>query len=90
MARFLLKRILNMIPLIIGITFISFLAMSLVPGDFLSSLKLNPSISPDVIRQMQAEFGSISRCCSATSNGCGLRCTSTSASRSPTASASPS
>ncbi|HKN07999.1 MAG TPA: ABC transporter permease, partial [Pseudomonadota bacterium] len=57
MARFLLKRILNMIPLIIGITFISFLAMSLVPGDFLSSLKLNPSISPDVIRQMQAEFG---------------------------------
>jgi peptide/nickel transport system permease protein len=46
-----------MIPLIIGITFLSFLAMSLVPGDYLSSLKLNPSISPEVIRQMEAEFG---------------------------------
>ena len=46
-----------MIPLLIGITFLSFLVMSLVPGDFLSSLKLNPSISPDVIRQMEAQFG---------------------------------
>jgi peptide/nickel transport system permease protein len=57
MARFLAKRLLNMIPLIIGITFITFLAMSLVPGDFLSSLKLNPKISPEVIREMQAQFG---------------------------------
>jgi peptide/nickel transport system permease protein len=56
-ARFIVKRVLNMIPLIIGITFISFLAMSLVPGDFLSNLKLNPSISPQVIQQMEAEFG---------------------------------
>ncbi|HZO81561.1 MAG TPA: ABC transporter permease [Candidatus Binataceae bacterium] len=57
MANFLVKRLLNMIPLIIGITFLSFLVMSLVPGNFLSSLKLNPSISPEVIRQMEAQFG---------------------------------
>jgi peptide/nickel transport system permease protein len=57
MAKFLLKRLLNMIPLIIGITFLSFMVMSLVPGNFLSSLKLNPSISPEVIRQMEAQFG---------------------------------
>jgi peptide/nickel transport system permease protein len=57
MAKFLLKRLINMIPLIIGITFLSFLVMALVPGDFLSSLKLDPRISPQVIRQMQAEFG---------------------------------
>ena len=46
-----------MIPLIIGITFMSFLAMSLVPGNFLSNLKLNPHISPQVIHQMEAQFG---------------------------------
>ena len=46
MARFLIRRLLNMIPLILGITFLSFLAMSLVPGNFLSNLKLNPRISP--------------------------------------------
>jgi peptide/nickel transport system permease protein len=57
MARFLVRRLINMIPLIVGITLISFLAMSLVPGDFLSSLKLNPRISPEVIKQMEAQFG---------------------------------
>ena len=57
MARFLIKRLLNMIPLIIGITFLSFLVMSLVPGNFLSNLKLNPAISPQVIHQMEAQFG---------------------------------
>jgi peptide/nickel transport system permease protein len=57
MARFLIRRLLNMIPLIIGITFISFLAMSLVPGDYLSNLKMNPKISPEVIHQLQAQFG---------------------------------
>jgi peptide/nickel transport system permease protein len=57
MARFLVRRLLNMIPLLIGITFISFVAMSLVPGNFLSTLKMNPHISPQVIRQMEAQFG---------------------------------
>jgi peptide/nickel transport system permease protein len=46
-----------MIPLLVGITFISFLVMSLVPGNFLSNLQMNPSISPEVIRQMEAQFG---------------------------------
>ncbi len=57
MTKFLVKRLINMIPLIIGITFLSFMVMALVPGDFLSSLKLDPRVSPQVIRQMQAEFG---------------------------------
>jgi peptide/nickel transport system permease protein len=57
MGKFLLRRILNMIPLIIGITFLSFLVMSLVPGNFLSNLKMNPSISPQLIKEMEAEFG---------------------------------
>src|SRR6266404_9743075 len=57
MTRFLVKRLLLMIPLIIGITFISFCAMSLVPGNFLSGLAMNPQVSPQVIKQMEAEFG---------------------------------
>src|SRR5271170_2267323 len=57
MARFLVRRILIMIPMIIGITFISFTAMSLVPGNFVTSLALDPHISPAVIKQMEAEFG---------------------------------
>ena len=57
MARFLIKRILNMIPLLIGITFLSFFVMSLVPGNFLSNLKMNPAISPQLIKEMEAQFG---------------------------------
>src|SRR6202049_4710199 len=57
MARFLVRRIFNMIPLLVGITFLSFLVMSLVPGNFLSNLKMNPSISPQLIKEMEAEFG---------------------------------
>ncbi|HYA35224.1 MAG TPA: ABC transporter permease [Candidatus Binataceae bacterium] len=57
MTRFIIRRVINMIPLLLGITFLSFLVMSMVPGDFLSSLKMNPSISPDVIRQLEAQFG---------------------------------
>ena len=57
MWRFLIKRLLLMIPLVLGITFISFCAMSLVPGNFVSNLALDPHISPAVIKQMEAEFG---------------------------------
>jgi len=57
MVRFLVRRLLNMIPLLLGITLLSFLVMSLAPGDFLSTLKMNPQISPLVIKQMEAEFG---------------------------------
>src|ERR1700756_5433349 len=57
MLRFLGRRLVIMIPLIIGITFISFCAMSLVPGNFLTGLAMNPQISPQVIKQMEAEFG---------------------------------
>ena len=57
MARFLLRRIVNMIPLLLGITFLSFLIMSMVPGNFLSNLKMNPAISPQLIKEMEAQFG---------------------------------
>src|SRR5437016_14278711 len=57
MSRFILRRLLQMIPLLIGITFVSFVVVGLAPGDFFSTLRLNPSISPDLIRQMEVEFG---------------------------------
>lgn len=57
MGKFIVKRVINMIPLLIGITFISFLVMSMAPGNFLAQLKMNPSISPQVIHRMEAQFG---------------------------------
>jgi peptide/nickel transport system permease protein len=57
MLRFLARRLLQMIPLLVGITFLSFVVVDLAPGDFFSTLRLNPSISPDVIHQLEAQFG---------------------------------
>jgi peptide/nickel transport system permease protein len=57
MLRFVARRLLQMVPLLVGITFLSFVVVDLAPGDFFSTLRLNPSISPDLIRQMEAEFG---------------------------------
>ncbi len=57
MARFIVRRLLLMIPLIIGITFITFCAMALVPGNFVSNLAMDPRIPEAVIKQMEAQFG---------------------------------
>jgi peptide/nickel transport system permease protein len=42
MLRFVARRVLQMIPLLIGITFLSFVVVDLAPGDFFSALRLNP------------------------------------------------
>ncbi len=57
MLRFVLRRLLQMVPLLIGITFFSFVVVDLAPGDFFGALRLNPSISPEMIRELEVEFG---------------------------------
>lgn len=46
-----------MIPLLLGITFISFVIISMAPGDYLSTLKMNPQISQETIERLEREFG---------------------------------
>lgn len=46
-----------MIPLLLGITFITFLIIDLAPGDYFAQLKMNPVVSPDLIEAMKREFG---------------------------------
>ena len=57
MRNYIVKRILQAIPIIIGISFISFLIIQLSPGDFLSTIALDPQMSPDVIEQIRQDFG---------------------------------
>lgn len=57
MGSFILKRLLHMIPLLMGITFLSFIIISLAPGDYLSALKMNPQISEETIHRLEQEFG---------------------------------
>ena len=46
-----------MIPLLIGITLITFLLANAVPGSPLSNLAFNPTISQEDIRRMEEQLG---------------------------------
>ena len=50
------RRLLHMIPLLLGVSLLTFLLMSLAPGDYYTSLLQNPQISPDVVARLKAQF----------------------------------
>ncbi len=57
MLRFVVRRMAQMVPLLIGITFLSFVVVDLAPGDFFDTLSMNPSIAPEMVAEMKQEFG---------------------------------
>lgn len=57
MRTFIIRRLLNMIPLLVGITCISFGIIQLAPGDYFSQLALNPQISPETIAHLRRTYG---------------------------------
>jgi len=57
MKRYLLQRLLQFIPLIFGMTLISFFIIQLAPGDYFTQLKMNPEISQQTIDAMRQSFG---------------------------------
>ena len=57
MIGFVVRRLLHMIPLLLGITLISFFVIELAPGDYFTQLRQNPSISKEAVASMEREFG---------------------------------
>src|SRR4030067_377818 len=57
MINYILRRLFNMIPLLLGVTVLSFGIMKLAPGDFLTTMALNPQIAPETIDLMRRQFG---------------------------------
>ena len=58
MKRFLLKRLLTMIPLLFGITIISFSVMHLAPGEPTAlQTELNPRVTAEVRERLRAFYG---------------------------------
>ncbi len=57
MIKFILKRLLHAIPLLIGITLLSFFIIQLAPGDYFTQMELNPEISKETLEKMRADFG---------------------------------
>jgi len=58
MGFYLLKRLLLMIPVLIGITIISFSVMKVAPGDPVSLVTdLNPNMNEEAIKRIRAHYG---------------------------------
>lgn len=57
MRDYIIRRILIVIPLLFAISLLSFFIMQLSPGSYLDDLRMNPDISEELIRKMEADFG---------------------------------
>ncbi len=62
MTGFIIRRILYMIPTLIGISFVSFMIIQLPPGDFLTTVlayiaDTQGQVSPELEAQMRAQYG---------------------------------
>jgi peptide/nickel transport system permease protein len=57
MRTYVLRRFIQMIPLLFGISALTFILLQLAPGDFLNQMAENPAISPATIEAMRRNFG---------------------------------
>jgi peptide/nickel transport system permease protein len=57
MRTYVLRRVLQVIPLLLGISLMSFVLLKLAPGDFLNTMAENPQISPETLEAMRHRFG---------------------------------
>jgi peptide/nickel transport system permease protein len=58
MSRYILKRLILMIPVLLGITIISFTVMKLAPGDPTSLVTdLNPNMNAEAVKRIRTHYG---------------------------------
>jgi len=57
MSAFIFRRLLTLIPLLLGVTFLVFILMSLAPGDFLTPIKMQRDIPAELIANLERQFG---------------------------------
>lgn len=57
MVRYIVRRLIQALPLLLGITLVSFFIMQLAPGDYFTKLQLNPEISKEQLSQLRTKFG---------------------------------
>jgi len=57
MKRYILHRLLHLVPLLLGISVLTFVVIQLSPGDFLSEIRENPVVSKQMVDEMRHDFG---------------------------------
>ena len=57
MLRFIIRRIIHTIPILLSVVAIGFLLIQLAPGDILASFRMNPDVRPETVERMERMFG---------------------------------
>jgi peptide/nickel transport system permease protein len=57
MSRYLIRRILIALPVLMGISLVLFTVLALAPGDPFEELATNPNVPPEVRMNLRAQFG---------------------------------
>jgi peptide/nickel transport system permease protein len=57
MMGFILRRVLIAIPTLLVVSFLVFTLMNLAPGDFLDTARAQRDISPEIIQQLEKQYG---------------------------------
>ncbi len=55
--RFLARRFLHSVFLLLGVSVLTFLFLALAPGNYLDEMRLNPQISPGAVAALRAKYG---------------------------------
>ncbi len=57
MKAYIIRRILQAIPLLLAISLLSFFIMQLSPGNYLDKVRMNPDVSEKLIETMEKQYG---------------------------------
>lgn len=57
LLKYVVRRLILAIPVLLGVSFLSFMVIAAAPGDFLDQYRLNPSISPQTIERLERQYG---------------------------------
>lgn len=57
MRTYVLRRLFQVIPLLLGISALTFVLLQLAPGDFLNTVAENPTVSAEALDAMRHRFG---------------------------------
>lgn len=56
LSRYIFKRLLYSLPLLLFLPFVTFLLIHLAPGDFFDSIRMNPQISPETVERYEKMY----------------------------------
>lgn len=53
---YVFKRLLHMIPILIGVSLLTFALTALIPGDYFTKLTQNPQVTPDMLERLRDRY----------------------------------